>query len=467
MKGYSERMNKMKKKLIISISVIAIFFIIGITGGIALSNLGGMGLTSGIMLKTDNNTCFLISHNSPIRLSDMSGKEDRFGNFESGDKVLVLHTGVNESYPASTGVYFCIKTGKGNEADIPANVTDSLKELGWIKKDGTEPQNEKLVFSEKYLRTSFSFDGDENTVFPYTVTINTYEELTAYYENNKENFYLDDEFKDTIKEYNREFFHNNTLIISVLEEGSGSVSHTVEKIEKNGDEIYVHIKRNVPEVGTCDMAYHHIFTAVEKSQTRNCNVKLFVDGKDTSKKWERVFMQKDFANLSLYLPENWDYEEFTGTEGEYFGISFFNINAPESTFSLEFTYGFGVCGTGLHTEDITVNGYKAHKGIYDGNPTFDYILFEDTPGFYVIKNNTDGKWWQEYGQELNEILETIKIAEGIIFREEALAIAQKNANGENKKQYNEYDFKTGEWTFVFETSETSQTVKIDKDGNKV
>ena len=59
------------------------------------------------------------------------------------------------------------------------------------------------------------------------------------------------------------------------------------------------------------------------------------------------------------------------------------------------------------------------------------------------------------------------IARGILFREEALSIAEKYAVGENKKQYGEFDSASGIWSFVFETDEASQTIKIDKNGNKV
>lgn len=452
----------MKKRLII-ISTAVVFFVICIIAGIALLNSGSFGISSGICLKSDNDTCFLISKNSPIRLSDMGYSTNKTEKLKTGDKIIAFHTGINESYPASTGLYFCIKLGNGNEADIPKAVISSLQELGWINKDNIQNEEKKLVFSDKYLRTSHN---GEKSGFPYMQTVKTYEELVSYLESNKEIFYLGEEFNEAIKDYDREFFKDNIIVISVLEEGSGSVSHLVEKVTENKNgEIEIHIKRNVPEVGTCDMAYHHIFTAVSKEDVRDKSIRLFIDNKDVTKKWERVSVNKEFANFSLFLPENWDYEEYTVTEDGSFGINFFNKNAPESVIALEFLDGFGVCGTGLRTQELTINGYKAHKGIYDGNPNFDYILFENTPGFYVIKNCADGTWWNKYGEEANEIIETIKIAEGIIFREEALTIAAKHATGEYKRQYSEFDTDTGIWSFNFESNEISQIIQIDKNGN--
>ena len=51
--------------------------------------------------------------------------------------------------------------------------------------------------------------------------------------------------------------------------------------------------------------------------------------------------------------------------------------------------------------------------------------------------------------------------------EEALAIAEKLSVGENKRQYNEFDPATGIWSFVFETAESSEIIKVYKNGNIV
>ena len=50
----------------------------------------------------------------------------------------------------------------------------------------------------------------------------------------------------------------------VLEEGSGSIRHEVKSVIKNPDGSFaVDIKRDVPEIGTDDMAEWHIFLEID------------------------------------------------------------------------------------------------------------------------------------------------------------------------------------------------------------
>ncbi len=318
----------MKKKVLIVIAVLLAIFIAGITAGTLLINSLSLGIHTGVVLKSDNGSCFLVSNNSPIRLCDYSQEGRQFDHLSDGDKILVFHNGINESYPASTFSYLTIKLNDGNIEDVPQGVIDSLTQLGWI----------------------------ENT--DYSVRLN---------------------------------FNN-----------------------------------------------------------------------------EPVKLGNENANFSISIPENWGYETTKSNilaPNQNFGISIFHNDSPENTITVEFTEGFGVCGTGLRTEDVEIGGYKACKGIYDGSPAFSYIVFEDTPGFYVIHNNTDGTWWAQHKNEITQILGTLKIADGIIFHDDALEIAASQANGEYIAEYNEYNAEDGIWSFTFEAEETTQIIKISKNGH--
>lgn len=59
---------------------------------------------------------------------------------------------------------------------------------------------------------------------------------------------------EELPQYSAEFFDGTALIAVVLEENSGSVSHTVESVLPWGDGWEIRISRQVPEAGTCDMA---------------------------------------------------------------------------------------------------------------------------------------------------------------------------------------------------------------------
>ncbi len=319
----------MQRKHIILTLVIAAVFIMGIILGFMLLPIKGMGIHTGKILRSTNGTCFLITENSPVRLTDLSDEKERFSSYKDGDTVLILHNGIAESYPASTAVYFSVKLKNGSASEIPEDVIASLKDLGWIEAE---------------------------------------EDSTA----------------------------ENTDI-------------TGERIKKGNEN----------------------------------------------------------ANFSLILPEGWKYEDSNTLQEDSFGISIYREDSPDETITIGFYSMFGVCGTGLRTESITLGGFKAHKGIYDGNPTFDYIIFEDTPGYYVINNNCDSEWWKENKSTAMSILDSVIIADGIIFREEAVSKASEFSVGEYKRKVSEYDHKNGIWTITFMKEETEQVVKLNKKGEKI
>ena len=72
--------------------------------------------------------------------------------------------------------------------------------------------------------------------------------------------------------------------------------------------------------------------------------------------------------------------------------------------------------------------------------------------------------YKSVSEEIDAIFSTIKIAEGICFREEALKVAQKLTTGENKPSPGEFDLLTGIWTFVFDKEETEEKIKINSLG---
>lgn len=454
----------MKKRFLLPVLIIVAVFIAGTAAGVFLLSYQGVSISTGVCLVTDNGSVFLIDNNSPIRLSDYSEKGDRLTSFKTGDKILAVHDGIQESYPASTGVLFCIKLGEGMESEIPELVILSLKELGWITDADIPSKSVDISFTAEYIRTELPGDEAE---FPVVRVISTADELNEYSEN-KAAYGLNEEFFNQIQKYDVGFFEENALILCLLEENSGSNSHEIIKVaQTDGAFTDIFVKTIRPEVGTCDMAYHHIFTEVRKSDIADTRVRLFIDGVDRTKKYETVRADREYANISLLLPEGWGYETELKENSADFSVTVYHKDRPEENFTIEFLTGFGVCGTGLRTEDTEINGYKASKGIYDGDPTFSFISFEDTPGHYVIFNNADGEWWSEFGEEAREILGTLKIADGIIFRTEALDIASKYADGEYKKQYSEFDCEKGMWSFIFEKTETSQTIKISADGTLI
>lgn len=121
----------MKKKLLIITAVISLIAVL-LLGFVAVIANKGYGLSQGRYLEAKNGQPMLILDNSPIQLSD---RKDRisFERFDIGDEILVLHDGIEESYPGKTGVYAVFKLRDGTADDIPQTVIDTLAELGWLE----------------------------------------------------------------------------------------------------------------------------------------------------------------------------------------------------------------------------------------------------------------------------------------------------------------------------------------------
>lgn len=140
----------------------------------------------------------------------------------------------------------------------------------------------------QYIRTD---GGAEGTEFPDVKVIRSREELEKYYRDNRENFDLERRenvssdftigFLDACDRYDDAFFAENTLVMILLEEPSGSIRHQVTKqyVSSLSRQYLVYIDKQEPEVGTCDMAYWHILVPVKGTDTVECptDVNVFVD----------------------------------------------------------------------------------------------------------------------------------------------------------------------------------------------
>lgn len=98
-------------------------------------NEKSLGVSTGRFLVANNGSYMLIDDNSPIVLSSRLKNDKLFEGLETGDKIMVLHDGIQESYPGRTGAYAIRKLEGGSIDDIPKRVLDSLSELGWVSRE--------------------------------------------------------------------------------------------------------------------------------------------------------------------------------------------------------------------------------------------------------------------------------------------------------------------------------------------
>lgn len=142
----------MKRKvwIIVTACLAALLLVAVCLLGVALHH--GLSWSEAYYIETDHGHMLLIE-GSPI---SMSGKEGLFDDLTMGDKVLVVHGPIAESYPGQAKAYLCIKQADGTEEDIPERVRVSLLEMGWLSYE--TPINEKDAIMIANVYTWHCFD---------------------------------------------------------------------------------------------------------------------------------------------------------------------------------------------------------------------------------------------------------------------------------------------------------------------
>ena len=117
-----------------------------------------------------------------------------------------------------------------------------------------------------------------------------------------------------------------------------------------------------------------------------------------------------FGAISLTVPEGWKYELCPMDSdslliGDY-GICFFPEDADIGFVEIAYIQSFGVCGTGLSQEEVTVAGHPAWKGTYDGHTYWDFIGFKEPMRDVVAQTCSVEGWWEGNEEAVMEILET-------------------------------------------------------------
>ena len=123
----------MKKSLKIILGIIGGIIILFVMSVYILLNKG-YGMSVGRYLEVKDGNPMLIRENSPISMHNRTNR-DLVDNLDIGDKILVIHTGIAESYPGQTGVYAIFKISDGTTEDIPQKVVNELIKLGWIESE--------------------------------------------------------------------------------------------------------------------------------------------------------------------------------------------------------------------------------------------------------------------------------------------------------------------------------------------
>lgn len=118
-----------------------------------------------------------------------------------------------------------------------------------------------------------------------------------------------------------------------------------------------------------------------------------------------------YGRLSLSLPAGWLYKEYPMDSEELrcgkYGIQFYPEGAEEGCVEVCYAGWFGVCGTGLQSENRTIAGKSANVGTYDNKEHWDFVIFQEEYEGVVAMTFSVDNWWKEYGDQVYDILDTL------------------------------------------------------------
>lgn len=372
------------------------------------------------------------------------GLTDIFDVYESG----------KYRFKTDCSIYENGQSGERTECDLWVEFTVSR-----VGDTSSDVKKNFVDFGVQYIRTN---GYHEDVEYPVIKIIRSVEELNAYYEANKDKYDLGRKdkvysdttigFLDACDKYDEAYFEKQVLIMVLLEEGSGSIRHNVDNVKLGTDgKLYISIRTISPEVGTADMAEWHILIEPEESVEVKSedDVVVLLDGVNPRTQPSIVHEGGQFSNITLSIPYDWEFDKRHSENSVDYCIEFWPKGQESGKIQVWYYDAFGVCGTGLEEEKITIAGYEANEGTYDNKDLWTFISLIGMPGKYVIMNQGAENWWDEYGDEAMEILEGMKVSEGIINRAQAIEIAEKNVTVKYDQVRADFDTEKGLWTVSF------------------
>lgn len=419
--------------------------------------LQGMGITDAFdyekadfseMGKSDDGNIFIsrVLHKSYISVFEKGTKAGAATVVEVSDGASINEEQIYLDRPF---LYMIIDT-KTNTPIFIGNLSSFEEE------PESDNKEEEIEFKASYIRTNGYRDGER---YPKSTVISSKPELNEYIENNKEIYSFErghDEcpaFIEHCNKYDDKFFEENSLILALLEEPSGSIRHKVEAITKKGDTFNVDIYTIEPTCGTDDMAQWHIISEVKKDTGISDTSNVTVNGEN-----ERISIKHGYGNITIDKLKDWEYELIEyDEERDLFGIRFCP-KGKQGMLSFYCSSHFGVCGTGLESESSYMGSHSVSIGTYDNASIWSYIYYTDTCGKYYVFNDGASEWWDEYGDTAMHLIETATIDSDVFLsRDNARELTLKYCPDEKFKSSEniryDFDIITGEWCVNYFTDD--------------
>ncbi len=139
-------------------------------------------------------------------------------------------------------------------------------------------------------------------------------------------------------------------------------------------------------------------------------IEITENDNDVQTKHQEVTLSGQGGTISLQIPVGWESISFPDC-GDYnsYKIRFYPKNIEKGYIELSHITSFGVCGTGLSEEKITIAGDTASMGTYDNHGYWDFISFDGKNKGLVATAISVEDWIDEYTTQAMEILNSASL----------------------------------------------------------
>lgn len=118
-----------------------------------------------------------------------------------------------------------------------------------------------------------------------------------------------------------------------------------------------------------------------------------------------------YGEISVEVPDNWNVEAVPvgGDKLTYglYGLILRPEDVDRGQIEIFCSDSFGVCGTGLFEETVSLAGGLANMGTYDNHEHWDFIVFGDTKPQIVAQHTECDSWSDVMWDEAWKILDTM------------------------------------------------------------
>lgn len=188
-----------------------------------------------------------------------------------------------------------------DDSGINLQAPDQLHASRWEWETAVEAEStheRTWKWNALYIRAD---NFEENARYPSVQVIGSLSALTDYCSH--------ESLKTACQSYSEDFFNDRFLIALQISEPSGSISHEVIGVRQTAeDKTAISIVRNIPEVGTSDMAQWHIIVELGRDVPVNtgADVQVYMDG---ILEWDGKYVEPPKPQAQYKMPP--DIEIFT------------------------------------------------------------------------------------------------------------------------------------------------------------